>query len=31
MFVGGLLFGALFAAIMLFAIHKINKERINIF
>jgi hypothetical protein len=31
MFVGGLLFVALFAAIMLFVIHKINKERIKIF
>jgi hypothetical protein len=31
MFVGGLMFVALFAAIMLIVIHKINKERIKIF
>lgn len=31
MFVGGLVFVALFAAVMLIVIHKINKERIKIF
>ena len=31
MFLGGLFYVALFAVIMLFVIHKINKERIKIF